>query len=95
LYQATNWIYTGLSAIRKDAVREGEEHKHSKGKWGEGFVYVDRPRKHRYVYFCGNRKERKAMRDALRYDVQPYPKGDTRRYDASAKFATQPLLLEC
>lgn len=35
-----------------------------------------RPRsvKHRYVYFAGSRSERRTMREALRYDPQPYPR---------------------
>lgn len=98
VYQATNWLYTGLSAKASDPVIEGAEgahNRHNHERSGRIIGRVERPRKHRYVYFCGNRKERKAMRAALRYEVQPYPKGETRRYDASAEFATQPLLLEC
>jgi hypothetical protein len=112
VYQATNWLYTGLSAKRTDWHVEGMEGLHgqtiadktrgmenraqaARDMYGDKFSLVDRPRKHRYVYFCGNRKERKVMRASLRYDVEPYPKGETRRYDASATFATQPLLLEC
>jgi hypothetical protein len=35
-----------------------------------------RPRsiKHRYVTFVGSRRERRSMRMALRYEIQPYPK---------------------
>ena len=112
VYQATNWIYTGLSAKRTDWHVEGMEGLHGqtiadktrgmtnraeamREMYGDAFSLVDRPRKHRYVYFCGNRRQRKKMRQALRYETQPYPKGETRRYDASAKIATQPLLLEC
>lgn len=97
IYQATNWIYTGLSTKSKDPIVEGAEgahNRHNHERSGKVIGYIDRPRKHRYVYFCGNRRERKEMRRALRYEEQPYPKGETKRYDASAKFATQPLLLE-
>lgn len=93
IYQATNWIYTGLSAIRKDAVKDGEEHLHSKGKWGEGFKYIERPRKHRYVMFLGSKTERKELKAALRYKAQPYPKGESRKYDASADIQTQETFL--
>jgi len=98
VYQATNWFYTGLSNKARDPIIEGAEgshNRHNHERNGRVIGYVDRPRKHRYVYFCGTRKDRKAMREALLYEVQPYPKGETRRYDANAEFATQPLLFEC
>lgn len=63
-----------------------------RAKYGNDFYTADRPRKHRYVYFCGNRKDARAMRDALRYPVKPYPKGDSRQYDATANVPTQSRL---
>lgn len=93
IYQATNFIYTGLSAPRTDWMVRGLEHMHSKtisdlvankGKsrieaikeeFGDRFYYKERSRKHRYIYFIGNKTQKKAMREALRYQVLPYPKG--------------------
>jgi len=88
VYQATNWIYTGLSAKRTNWLIEGEDPKHCqtladkytakevREKFGDRFKLVDRPRKHRYIYFaCDKRKERE-LRDALRYEPQDYPKPD-------------------
>ena len=89
VYQATNWIYTGLSAKRLDAVKVGEENKHSRGKWGEGFEYVERSRKHRYIFFVGSKIQKKKLASLLRYDCEPYPKGESRRYDASASIDIQ------
>lgn len=106
VYQATNFLYTGLSAVRTDWKVKGEEHLHgatvadrSRGKanraewmratYGERFYLEARPRKHRYVYFVGNRYERKAMLAALRYPVEPYPKGESRKYDAGTGVQTQ------
>jgi len=89
VYQATNWIYTGLSAKRLDAVKVGEENKHSRGKWGEGFEYVERSRKHRYIFFVGSKVQRKKLASLLRYDREAYPKGESRRYDASATIDIQ------
>ena len=108
VYQATNWLYAGVSRGDVEYVIDGK-HIHRKSaydKFGTGSAQQIRDMghtvesirqgdKHRYYYFCGNRRERKEMRKALRYEVQPYPKGETRRYDASAEFATQPLLFEC
>jgi hypothetical protein len=109
VYQATNFIYTGLSAKRTDWKIKGMEHLHgatvadmSKGqenraewmrkKFGDNFYLQERSRKHRYVYFVGNRNQKKAMLSDLMYEIEPYPKGDTSRYDAGASVITQQLL---
>jgi len=86
VYQATNFIYTGLSTKFRDVKVRGLEHQHHatyghglsykeiKEKYGEDNVYfVDRSRKHRYITFIGNRKEKQTMRSALKYEVMPYP----------------------
>jgi len=110
IYQATNFIYTGLSAKRTDWKIKGQEHLNgativdkSRGqenraewmhqKYGDDFYLEDRPRKHRYVYLCGNKKQRTAMLSALRYPVEQYPKGQSKRYDASGTIATQMVML--
>ncbi len=109
VYQATNFLYTGLSAKRTNWVVDGQEHLHgqsvadqSRGqvdrvgwmreKYGDKFRLEERSRKHRYVFFCGNRRHCREMRAALRYPVEPYPKGATRRYEAAA-VTTQDILL--
>lgn len=50
--------------------------------------------KFRYFYFLGNKKEKKQMNTELllKYKIQPYPKGDNKRYDASYKPPTQQKL---
>jgi hypothetical protein len=109
IYQATNFLYTGLSAKKKDWAIKGMEHLHgatvvdmSRGqenrvefmreKFGDDFYLKDRAQKHRYVFFVGNRSQKKAMLSDLMYETEPYPKGDTRRYDAGASVKTQQLL---
>lgn len=109
VYQACNFVYTGMSAKRTDWKIKGMEGLHgatvadmSRGqenraewmreKFGDDFYLQDRPRKHRYVYFCGTSKQRKQMMAALRYSIEAYPKGETRRYDAGADVETQRLL---
>ena len=113
IYQATNWIYTGLSAKRPDYKIKGLEHLHSasitdslgrtdkkdikqvqllRQKYGEDFYMVDRPRKHRYFYFIGNKKQKKEMRKNLAYQIEPYPKGNNKRYEANYKPDVQILL---
>ena len=110
IYQATNFIYTGLSAKRTDWKIRGQEHLHGatvadmsrgqenraewmRNKYGDDFYLKDRPRKHRYVYFCGGKKQIRDMKSALRYDVCEYPKGESRHYDASAKVQRQLVFL--
>lgn len=111
IYQATNWIYTGLSAKRFDYKVKGLEHLHSaslmdhvgrgvvkdkivklKEMYGDKLYTLDRPRKHRYFYFIGNKKQKKEMRQNLAYQIEPYPKGDNKRYKADYKPDVQILL---
>lgn len=105
VYQATNFLYTGLSSKFKDPKVKGLEHQHHATyahglsnaevieKYGEDNVYfVERARKHRYVYFVGSKTQKKHMTNDLTYKVLPYPKGDSKRYDAGGQVATQELL---
>lgn len=87
VYQATNWLYTGLSAKRTDVVIDGKvcgHPRHITDKYGgqkqareilgDRFQLVPRPRKHRYIYFNCNKKEKKILMSKLRYKILPYPK---------------------
>jgi len=104
VYQATNFLYTGLSAPRVDWTIKGQEHKHSKtisdgmtledirALHGDDFYYVERSRKHRYIYFNANKAEKKTMLSKLNYEIKPYPKGDSLRYDSGGIVPKQDLL---
>ncbi len=109
VYQATNFLYTGLSANRTDWALKGREHLHgatvsdmSRGhknraafmreKYSDDFYLKHRSRKHRYVFFCGNKTEKRNMRQALRYELKEYPKGESRRYDVNTTVETQGIL---
>ena len=85
VYQATNWIYTGLSAKRTNWTIEGiDKHcqtiadkytsKELKEKYGDKFKIVPRPRKHRYVYFNCSKTRKRQLLNKLKYKVMPYPK---------------------
>lgn len=107
VYQACNFIYTGLSAKRTDWKIKGMEQLHgqtvadmSRGcggsrsefmrqKFGDDFYLEDRARKHRYIYVTGKNK---AIKAAIRYRQEPYPKGQSKRYDAGGDVQTQSLL---
>ena len=89
IYQATNWIYTGLSAKRTERYDPDNPNKHSKTVT-ETMNYFDlaireRPQKHRYIYFNGSKSFKKKMNRLLNYNIKPYPKGNNKRYDASYK----------
>lgn len=98
VYQATNFLYTGLSAKRTNWAIRGKEHLHGatiadmsrgqpdRAKWmrekfGDDFYLADRPRKHRYVFFCCSKREKRVMVAALRYKQEPYPKGESKHYE--------------
>ena len=84
VYQATNFIYTGLSDKRTEWQIKGsnlhsktvtsqytlEERKSNPQK----FELKDRPRKHRYIYFLGSKKQIKHYKSKLKYSVSNYPK---------------------
>lgn len=72
VYQATNFLYCGLSAKFRDPKVKGLEHQHHatyanrmtmaqvREKYGsENVYYADRPRKHRYIYFNAKPKRKK------------------------------------
>jgi hypothetical protein len=105
VYQATNFIYTGLSSKFKDPKVKGLEHQHHATyahgmtnaqvveKYGVDNVYfVERARKHRYVFFVGSKTQKKQMIKDLTYKVFSYPKGDTQRYNAGGLVKTQQML---
>jgi hypothetical protein len=91
VYQATNWIYTGMSDRHVEWRLDGISGSHSrhlfdehggvngaKAFFGDRLERHERPRKHRYVYFNASSKKRKReLLDKLKYKVQPYPKRET------------------
>lgn len=98
IYQATNWIYTGLSAKRTERYDPNNPNKHSKTlidsnkvKY-EDLAIRERPQKHRYIYFTGSKKHKKRMLKSLNYEIKEYPKGENNRYDASYNPNVQMLL---
>jgi hypothetical protein len=85
VYQATNWIYTGLSAKRTDWSVEGiDKHGHTwadkytaaemRQLFGDRFTLVPRSRKHRYLFINAKGRRKKELMALLKYEQQPYPK---------------------
>lgn len=79
VYQATNWIYTGMTKPRTDKYSPSGHARH----YAEGEQRRQvRTAKHRYVFLVGNKAEKKQMMNELNYPIiANYPKGDSRHYD--------------
>lgn len=77
VYQATNWLYTGMTKARTDKYSDG----HSRHYAPDETRRQPRTAKHRYVFFTGTKAEKKKLRNALNYPTMPYPKGDSKHYD--------------
>ena len=99
IYQATNWIYTGLSAKRTERYDVDNPNRHSKSvtdKKGvdyQSLAVRERPQKHRYIFFTGNKYAKRKLLCQLNYPIVAYPKGENQRYDASYQPTTQTKLL--
>jgi hypothetical protein len=87
VYQATNFIYTGMSDRHVEWRLDGKSGTHSrhvfdeyggvngaKDFFGDRLEKHERPRKHRYIYFNATKKKKKELLSLLRYKVLPYPK---------------------
>jgi len=87
VYQATNWIYTGMSDRHVEWRLDGDTGKHSrhlfdqhggingaKAFYGDRLERHERPRKHRYIFFRGSKARRKELMKLLRYEPKKYPK---------------------
>lgn len=91
VYQASNFIYTGLSAKRTD-VDTGDKHaRHAKNF--DISIRKNRSRKHRYIYFVGNKKQKKLFSSHLNYEIQPYPKAENKNYQTNYIPQTQMALI--
>lgn len=86
VYQATNWIYTGLSAKRTNwnisginkhcqTIADKFTAKEIRKIYGDRFSLQPRPRKHRYIKINAvSKKRKKELLKKLRYPIFPYPK---------------------
>jgi hypothetical protein len=86
VYQATNWMYTGLSDKRTEWRMYGsnlhsktlcETYSLDERQNDAKFYVIERPRKHRYLYFLGNKKEKNNFYKNLNYPICDYPKKST------------------
>ncbi len=84
VYQATNFLYTGLSDKRTEWRMKGSN-LHSKTVCDiysleermnnpDKFINIERPRKHRYIYLLGGKIWKKNISKQLAYKTMDYPK---------------------
>ena len=72
VYQATNFLFTGTSKPRTDMA--GKDGKHSRHHLGDRTKRVYRSAKHRYVYLLGNKRQKRQLKQELRYEIMDYPR---------------------
>jgi hypothetical protein len=90
VYQACNFIYTGLSAKRRDWIMPEGRHCREATRTEET---VERSRKHRYVFINASKSDRKKILRDLNYPIEAYPDGTPDRYEINHKPITQGTLL--
>lgn len=92
VYQACNFLYTGMSAKRRDTYQPNGLHPRAYDKNNHSELFQSRSQKRRYVYLVGSKTERKRMRKQLKYPVyEKYPKGDEIHYDPSNPQIIHPI----
>ena len=72
VYQASNFLFTGTTKPRTDMASANG--KHSRHHLGDRSKRQYRSAKHRYVYVCADKKEKKLLTKELNYPILPYPK---------------------
>lgn len=87
VYQATNWIYSGLSSINFNYIYHGKRVHHrtlgDKQRKNLEIADPDQVPKYRYFYPLGSKKQRKEMIEYVknRFGIFPYPKSDNQYYE--------------
>lgn len=82
IYQACNFLYTGMTKERTDKYTEGNKHCRHYSNDNQGKYRKVRSAKHRYVYFCTyDKREKEQWKSALNYPILSYPKGDNSNYE--------------
>jgi hypothetical protein len=92
IYQATNWIYTGIGSIgvERYIMKNGSE-KHSRHKYlineNEVKEIKKSKGKYRYYYFIGSKDKKEKFLNIIksRFKILPYPKGKNEYYNIENK----------
>jgi len=91
------WKIKGMENLHHATIHDlsrGQENrlKWLKEKFGNSLIEIQRPQKHRYFQFLGNKFQVKDMVKMCPYDFLPYPKGQNIRYDSSYETSIQTKL---
>jgi hypothetical protein len=104
VYQSTNFIYTGAVTAHDDEYMVFGKKTHGrtltargitkKKEWAKenNIEIVKAKPKHRYIFFHGSKTDKKALNGKLKYGTFPYPKGESKNYDAGGTVITQDTL---
>ena len=92
----TDWKVRGKEHLHGATIADESRGQENRAEWmrqkyGDDFYLEDRPRKHRYIFPVGDKKQKAAILADLKYSIQQYPKGDSRRYDSGKPFETQTI----
>jgi hypothetical protein len=89
VYQATNFLFTGTTKERTDmSAGDGKHSRHAT----DTLIRQFRSAKHRYIYFHGTKTDKKLLQRKLNYEILPYPKGNSQKYDSGSSVKTQGIL---
>lgn len=91
IYQACNFIYTGATKKRTDPFN-GDLKKHSRHIKCDTKLRQVRSSKHRYVYFCGDKRTVKLYKRNFKWKTFPFPKGDNSNY--ALGFVLKPQIIK-
>lgn len=81
IYQACNFLYTGMTVARTDKYTEGNKHPRHYDNENQNGMRKVRTAKHRYIFFCSHNKRLKHnWLNKLSYSILPYPKGNNSNY---------------
>lgn len=84
IYQATNWLYTGTSEKKyKYTFEDGSSFDIRRGIDKKGTIVSKEEilPTHRYIYLHADKKKKKTLKNDMRWDIKPYPKGLNKNYD--------------
>lgn len=94
IYQATNFLFTGSVKAHDNYYKVDGKLVHPRTLASKGITapvvwakennveVVKSCAKNRYVYFIGDGKDIAEMKHLLKWKILPYPKGESKRYDA-------------
>lgn len=92
IYQATNWIYTGLTKPRTDKYVEGGKHSRHYDNDNQNGLRKFRSAKHRYIFFATSKLKKKKYLKELKYSIESYPKGENKKYELGKYI--QPIIID-